>query len=181
MICDLDDFEEENHRLDLLWKLKALNPAFKVTLFAVPALGSNDFWDALPDWCELAVHGHRHTQHECAEWSYERMARAIEEKPPWFVDGFKAPYWQISDGCYRALEDAGWWVADQHLEDDRRPPGLRTYFYEDGDDRWHGHVQDVCGNGLAETWEELSARVAEASDFQFASESFSVSAYPVGS
>jgi hypothetical protein len=86
-----------------------------------------------------------------------------------FVNGFKAPGWQISDACYHVLKERGWWVADQHLEDQRRPAGLRTYFYEDGD-RWHGHIQDVCGNGLQERWGELVDRVKCATEFRFASE-----------
>jgi predicted deacetylase len=85
-----------------------------------------------------------------------------------FVQGFKAPGWQISDPCYQVLLERGWWVADQHLEDQRRPPGLRTYFYEDGN--WHGHIQDVCGNGIEETWHELRDYVAGAASFEFASE-----------
>jgi hypothetical protein len=86
-----------------------------------------------------------------------------------FVNGFKAPGWQISDACYHVLKERKWWVADQHLEDQRRPQGLPTYFYEDGD-RWHGHIQNVCGNGLQERWGELVDRVKGATEFRFASE-----------
>ena len=85
-----------------------------------------------------------------------------------FTRGFKAPGWQISDACYDVLLERGWWVADQHLEDQRRPAGLRTYFYEDGN--WHGHVQNVCGNGLEERWGEVVERVRATTCFRFASE-----------
>jgi hypothetical protein len=90
--------------------------------------------------------------------------------PVRFVEGWKSPGWQISAGTYRALNELGWWVADQHLEDHRRPEGLRTYFYEDGLDRWHGHIQNVCGNGLQETWPVLLEAVTEAPSFEFVSE-----------
>lgn len=153
-------------------RLKELNPAFKATLFAVPGLGSDGFWDSHPDWIELAVHGWKHPDpYECADWSYERIVQAIETKPGRFVEGWKSPGWQISDATYRALLDRGWWVADQHLEDARRPKGLRTYFYEDGN--WHGHVQNVCGNGLQETWGEVTERVKSATHFRFCSEALS--------
>lgn len=172
MTFDFDDFHEANHRLDLLHKLKEINPAFKCTLFAVPGLGSSAFWDSVPDWCELAVHGHLHPDpYECQDWSFERMSLAIKSKPEQFVEGFKAPGWQISNGCYAALKLYDWWVADQHLEDGRRPMGLRTYFYEDGN--WHGHIQNVCGNGLQETWGELTECVASTEVFEFVSEAVS--------
>jgi hypothetical protein len=175
MVVDFDDFAADNHRYDLLHALKEINPLFRCTLFAVPGCGSPEFWEAVPDWCELAVHGWMHPDpYECSTWTYERMEQAILSKPPQFVEGFKAPGWQISDACYEALEDHGWWVADQHLEDARRPPMLRTYFYEDDpENRFHGHIQDWGSNGIQESWEELSARVAAATFFQFASEALS--------
>lgn len=175
MIVDLDDFAADNHRLDLLYELKRINPAFRCTLFAIPARCPAEFLRLVPDWCQLAVHGLAHTELECKEWPYELMEQLIRSMQlplaayRW-AHGFKAPYWAISDGCYGALQAYGWWVADQHLEDGRRPRGLRTYFYEDSPSFWHGHIQDVCGNGLAERFDELAEQVAHADRFQFASE-----------
>jgi hypothetical protein len=170
-VFDFDDFSETNHQLDRLEELKRVNPAFRCTLFAVPGLGSNEFWESVPEWCELAVHGWTHADsYECSGWDHERV-RALLREPVvnrFFVRGFKAPGWQISDACYDVLLEHGWWVADQHLEDHRRPPGLRTYFYEDGG--WHGHIQDVCGNGIVETWPRLVQAVRAETDFRFASE-----------
>jgi hypothetical protein len=146
---------------------------FRCTLFAVPGLGTPGFWASVPDWLELAVHGWLHPDaYECSGWPKERMLELMDEPTvqEFFVQGFKAPGWQISDGCYDALLERGWWVADQHLEDQRRPAGLMTYFYEDSPDRWHGHIQNVCGNGLEERREELRVKVSEATAFQFASE-----------
>lgn len=168
---DFDDFHEHNHNLDLLVQLRAVNPLFRCTVFAVPGQGSDAFWSSVPRWIELAVHGWLHPDpHECAGWTYERMVELMEQPVVrrHFVNGFKAPGWQISDDCYRALEDRGWWVADQHLEDGRRPAGLRTYLYEDGG--WHGHIQDVCGNGIVETWERLCGAVRDETEFRFCSE-----------
>jgi hypothetical protein len=168
---DWDDFHEHNHALGRLHELKALRPDFRCTVFAVPALGSAEFWASVPDWVELAVHGWLHPHpYECARWNYGRMEALLDEPVvrEFFVEGFKAPGWQISDDCYRVLLDRGWWVADQHLEDARRPAGLRTYFYEDSN--WHGHIQDVCGNGIEETWPQVWGAVKNAESFEFASE-----------
>lgn len=182
MTFDWDDHHEHNDAMPYMWRLKEINPDFKATLFSVPGLGSPGFWLSHPDWIEIAWHGWMHPDpYECSDWTYARMddwfaEPVIEHRT---TDGWKSPGWQISDGTYRWLADHGWWVADQHLEDARRPPGLRTYFYEDGN--WHGHVQNVCGNGLAETWERLAAVVADETCFAFASESVCVGAHPVDS
>lgn len=182
-VLDWDDFHENNHRLDLLHQLKELNPALKATLYAVPGLGTPNFWASVPEWLELVPHGWMHPDpHECQDWSYSEMVaymNAIEEDYPWFERGFKAPGWQISDGIYDALLHRGWWVADQHLEDGRRPKKLPVYFYEDGPDRWHGHIQDVCGNGLVERWDEVVALVKGATEFWFCSERLSQRHHPV--
>ncbi len=173
MICDWDDHNEFNNAMPWMLRLKELRPDFKATLFSVPGLGSETFWRSHPDWIELCPHGETHPDaYECASWSRFRMDAYLDEREAegWWTRLFKAPGWQINIDIYEALVDRGWMVADQHLEDRRRPEGLRTYFYEDGLDRWHGHVQNVCGNGLAETWAEVCGRVSAAAGFQFASE-----------
>lgn len=162
-----------------MWKLKEINPAFRVTLFSVPALGSHGFWKAHPDWVEIAWHGWLHPDpYECRDWTRERMEQYLNEPilqtSPCRL--WKAPGWQINEDIYQVLLERGWAVADQHLEDHRRPAGLPVYFYEDSPDRWHGHVQDWGSNGIRETWGELSGRVAAATEFSFASEAVSVGA-----
>lgn len=172
MTFDFDDFHEHEHKLNRLRQLKALNPLFRCTAFAIPGRGVDAFWDSIPRWIELAVHGWTHPDpYECANWSRDDMERCLDSEVvrKHFVNGFKAPGWQISDDCYRVLLERGWWVADQHLEDGRRPAGLRTYFYEDGG--WHGHVPDVCGNGIEETWPALCDAVRRTTEFRFCSES----------
>lgn len=170
MIVDFDDFHQTNHRLDLLQKLRDANPRFRVTLFAVPALGSDTFWDSIPDWCELAVHGFLHPDpREAENWTYDQAARVLDGAPVRFVNGFKAPGWQISDGTYRALLDRGWWVADQPYNDTRRPEGIRVHRLGDGD-HLHGHIQNIGTNGLEEAWPEILARVTAAESFELVSE-----------
>lgn len=177
MIVDFDDFHENNHRLDLLHQLHDANPAFCCTLFAVPGCGSDRFWSLVPDWCELAVHGWFHpTPLEARNWTYEQAMDVLLSAPVGFVDGFKAPGWQISDGTYLALMELGWWCADHPENNHRRPEALSSYVLPDGaasgthPECWHGHIQNVCGNGLEETFPKLLEFVKNAIDFQFVSE-----------
>jgi len=181
LVVDFDDFHEGNHKLDRLHELKSLNPLFRCTLFAVPNRGSDEFWATVPRWCELAVHGWDHPDpYECAEWVDGMMQHVMETTVvrKHFVNGFKAPGWQISDGCYRALARGKWWVADQHYNDLRRPRKLRVHCEGDSGDvrrtgvgeHWHGHIQNVCDNGIEETWDALTAAIAGETEFRFVSE-----------
>ncbi len=170
MVFDWDDYgisdAQDKRFLQRLVTLRTIRHDFRCTLFAIPS--------AVPvfeKWIEFAVHGYRHPNPtECADWTYERAMQAIADKPAGFVNGWKSPGWQISDGSYTALLEAGWWIADQPYNDDRRPPGLRTHLLNVGPDHWHGHVQNVCGNGLEETWDEVVALVKAAPSFEFMSE-----------
>lgn len=164
---DFDDFSQMNNRLDLLWQLKQVRSDFKMTAFAVPSLGSAEFWASVPSWIELVVHGWAHpTPRECEKWDYATMDKYMRKVHPRFVHGFKAPGWQISDSSYTWLLQHGWWVADQDYNDERRPKELPVYKI----DGFHGHIQDVCGNGLAECWSEIVHVVRTAGEFRFASE-----------
>lgn len=171
MTFDWDDAYPGHDGLSYLHSLKAIRPDFRCTLFAIPGLCTPEWCEGIPDWIELAVHGwDHHSVYECAAWSRDDLARCLDSEivEAYFVEGFKAPGWQISDDCYQELLHRGWWVADQHLEDARRPSNLAVYFFEDGN--WHGHIQNVCGNGLEETWNHVVELVKSAPSFEFASE-----------
>ena len=169
MIFDWDDYHEANNRLDLLQQLKAANSDFKCTVFAVPGLGSDAFWSSTPGWIELAVHGWKHPHpRESENWTYEQMDEYMNKVPQFFVNGFKAPGWQISDGSFNWLLDNGWWVADQSYNDYRRPPSLPAYTLRANS--WHGHIQNDCGNGLEETFAQVLELVTEAESFELVSE-----------
>lgn len=171
MTCfDWDDHCDVNDAMPYMEQLKALNPAFKATLFAIPALGDDQFWASHPDWIELAMHGWSHPDPREAEWwTYEQACDVLLAVPDGFAHGWKSPGWLTSPGMYQALGELGWWIADQHLADAVRPADLPVYLWEDGDN-WHGHVQAVCGNGLEETWETVCEKVAATTEFRFASE-----------
>lgn len=90
---------------------------------------------------------------ECERWSYETTINyldavtLINRHAPVYTLGFKAPGWQISDGCYQALLERGWWVADQSYNNDRRPAGLKAYLLDEGPElRVHGHLGHLGGH-----------------------------------
>ena len=177
MIVDFDDLTEADNRFDLLHALKTANPLFRVTLFAIPALGSDEFWESVPEWCELAMHGWLHPHpREAEHWTYQQAIEVLHKRPERFAKGFKAPGWQVSDATYNALKDSGWWIADHWDNDGRRPKGLLAHVISRaagaGKDpgHWHGHIGNVCGNGIEETFPELLQRVKDASSFELISE-----------
>lgn len=145
---DLDDFSEYNHSLDLLLKIKEKIPGFKVTLFTVVGNCTEKFLVNLSElkWLDLVPHGMFHrSNRECESWSRERALEYLKfcsELP--LKRGFKAPGWQISDGCYQALLERGYWVMDQTYNNPRRPPDLPAYLVE-SPGNLHGHIGNLNG------------------------------------
>lgn len=195
MVFDFDDFgvnhiiSEQCQAHDCRDKLDALhyaNPNFKVTLFTIPAEMSKELAEwcrANSGWVELAAHGFYHSSnYECEKMSYDEFDEHIKSMQPmldgYFVKGFKAPGWQISDDIYRWLQDHGWWVADQGYNDSRRPKDLPAYVNYSGRfmanttefPAWHGHTYNCVGNGIYETYDQVEALVKAADEFKFVSE-----------
>lgn len=56
--------------------------------------------------------------------------------------GFKAPGWQISQPMYDILLKYGYWVADQHYNDNRRPKELKVHFPTE----YHYHIGHMGGH-----------------------------------
>lgn len=179
-IVDADDFYDVNSNLWLLQKIKFEIPKFKITLFTVPGKCSVDFMSRIAydcgDWIEMVPHGWLHaTSRECEDWSYYRTVRYIQHLKDYYhhlVSGFKAPGWQISDATYKALYDYNYWVADQSYNDNRRPKELRAYVLQHDEPeitKLHYHIQNVCGNGIAEKFDELIS-LDKSADFKFISE-----------
>ena len=194
MTVDFDDFganhiisnECQSHDCrDKLDALHYVNNNFKVTLFAIPGEMTPELLDwckANNGWVELAVHGLFHRDNwECAQMSEEEFHAKISRFgfiQDYFVKGFKAPGWQISDGIYSWLEKSGWWVADQSYNNERRPKGMRAYVNNNGVftsgetiiDAWHGHTWDCVGNGIYETYDHVAGLIKDVEEFKFVSE-----------
>lgn len=194
MILEWDDFGA-NHVIsnqcqahdcrDKLDELHYINPKFKATLFAIPGEMTTELLDwcsANSGWIELAVHGLFHTSnYECEKLTKEEFHQQISRFQfiqEYFVKGFRAPGWQISDGIYQWLLESGWWVADQAYNNDRRPKELRTWLHQDGNFTvndephlaYHGHTWDVGWNGIYEDFETVRSLVENAEEFKFVSE-----------
>lgn len=186
IVFDSDDFGC-NHEIssmcqshdcrDVLLKLKEVNPAFKATLFAIPGEMTPELleWSFTNrDWVELAWHGSFHSSnYECEKMPYDEFNQwmsyfDLKQFNSFFVKGFKAPGWQISDDIYRWLKDHGWWVADQPFNQHRRPDGLKAY--EVGENSIHTHTWNCVGNGVYELFDELVEKVKNETEFKFVSE-----------
>jgi hypothetical protein len=157
IILDLDDFCEENSRLDDLKCLHARLPGFKVTLFMIPGRCSLPWLQRMLDipWMNLVPHGWRHdTSRECERWDTRTIYQYLGAIAPLgLATGFKAPGWQISDAVYDALLNEGYWIADHLSNAHRRPKDLPLYALEDrfsGVVKIHGHIGHMGGHNANE-------------------------------
>ena len=155
-VLDLDDAYPGNDRRALLYDLKRQVPGLRVTLFAIPGRCSQGWINEMPPWIELVPHGWMHaTNRECERWTVDQMQFSLINSAllGFTSRGFKAPGWQISDGCYAELSERGYWVADQPYNNHRRPPGLRAYLLGEppaGVRQIHGHVGHLNGHNANE-------------------------------
>lgn len=200
MILEFDDFGcdhtisdmcQSHDCRDALEQLHKVQPKLKVTLFAIPGEMTQELlnWsEKNKDWIELAVHGFYHSSnYECEKMTYIQFAEQMElfedMIEEYFVKGFRAPGWQISDEIYTWLLENGWWVADQGYNNDRRPLELPTYlnssgFFHASNGKepfysviaWHGHTWNCVGNGIYESFDHLSELIKTTDNFQFVSE-----------
>ncbi len=164
IILDLDDFCDEYQSVDLLEELKLKIPQFKVTLFAIPARTSRPVFDVMlgQDWIDLVPHGWKHeTNHECEDWVYRQITDCLKrcEDKGFRTKGFKAPGWNISEGCYYGLRDMGYWVADHP----RNKPPVEIPRYLVGPNSIHGHVVGPSDNAL----ENLMTKILKHKDEEF--------------
>lgn len=192
VIFDSDDFAmqpERNCMRELLF-LKNKFPKFKITLFSIPRYGNYQqdqffkYVNTTYNWIELAMHGWRHDSNfECVEWSYNqaRIHMQYLNTHKYFINGFKAPGWQISRDTYKACLDNGIWVADHKISaytepgvsnSERRPEGLKVY---EIDHPWmvHTHTWNCVNNGLPEMidkWEKEGYPFDKDTDFHFINE-----------
>jgi hypothetical protein len=136
ILLDLDDYDASERSDDDFQRLVQLReeiPSLKVTLFTIPANTNKLFWlvnSLHRNWIDLVQHGwHHKTNYECLAWTKADCKAALRRGRDmgFTTKGFKAPGWQISDGCYEALAEEGYWVADQKYNDARRPRELRAY------------------------------------------------------
>lgn len=185
---------------DMLDKFHYANNNFKVTLFAIPSEMTAELGEwckANSGWVELAVHGFFHRDNwECEKMTYDEMEQKVKFFQPmldeYFVKGFKAPGWQISQEVMEWLHDRNWWIADQGYNDARRPEKLPAYVNYDGKfaaktfgqndaagyeiphyqevNGIHTHTWNCVGNGVYELEDQLIEQMKDETEFRFVSE-----------
>lgn len=146
IILDLDDFgyKKESNCLDWLYEFHSIYD-FKVTLFTVYGLCTNKFLDSVSklSWIEMAVHGLNHKSNdEVLSWNEQEWNNNLQffEDSKYFIKGFKAPNWQMSDIGYKVLKERGWWVAIRDFQIKDLPKGMMYYAFETNKNSVHGHI-----------------------------------------
>lgn len=180
-LMDFDDYcDATAAKLDYLYRLKEKMPGLKVTLFAIPMKCSDTTILRVKqhDWITLGMHGWRHTLSECWSWTSEEAVAKMQLAANMGIDGrvFRAPGWVIDAQTYYAAADLGWVVADHK---DYRVTGskARTYTYNEpmAAPKWtrvHGHLPNVCDNGIEEAFD--SFLLPAASEFMFIEEAIPI-------
>lgn len=146
-VIDLDDFSILRSRMDLLEKLHDHFPGFKISLFTIPFDYEYEMSDlrvlreeALTrihknlDWMQFIPHGMAHIPREFENCDKQTMIDYINNVEEVFkkdglpmTKGFKAPYWLWNQDVVDALNESGWWGAN----DIKQPGMLKTKrFYE---------------------------------------------------
>lgn len=168
LVIDFDDFSELNSKFHLLEKLKWHIPNLKVTLFTIPSDCSKEFCQKIAklDWIELALHGEKHTHLECSTWTKRKALEVLNHYEKWgcFKKIFKPPFWAGSEGLYEALSEKNYIVAqNKNVVGDNQ-----AYRIDNNSKAVHCHIQDVCGNGLEESFIYLKS--LKGHSFKFISE-----------
>lgn len=172
IVLDLDDFYSCNHQFAKLDKLNDHFDNFKVTVFSIATCMPEDWvkFDVFPrKYLNMAIHGYYHTFWECHNWDKITALRSITDaEESWTVKGFKAPFWIDSRGTLEACKHLDYWMALNVEEPpySRVPDGLKIYIHDydiahiptTWDKEYlklHGHIQNVCGNGIDECFDNL--------------------------
>lgn len=183
-IClEFDDFSPRNTSFGVLEDIKDHYPNFKVTMFTVPweiRFGQQTPITEEPytpwvnavnkaaDWLEIALHGLSHIPMEYAELGLEEAHKRTVIGEKLFINRkiklakiFKAPHWAISKEAITAVNDLGYDVVHDHYYNwnlaDECPFTKEQIKNDPGIIIAHGHVQNVCGNGL----EEVAHRIMQ--------------------
>lgn len=172
---EADDFNPQNHRFDILEKLRVRYQDFKITMFMVCwdiryntqggglPISKDEYrsWvnvvrHAVEDgWMEIAIHGLTHAPHEFLQLEPKlatakvRFAQEFlkQAKIP-YVKVFKPPYWEIPTDSKKAIEKMGYTV----VEDGYYNWNIKDPFpVEEDEIIAHAHVQNIMGNGLEES------------------------------
>jgi hypothetical protein len=184
-IFNLDDFCEElmtRERWKLVLSLKDEFPDLKISMFTIPLLCSREWLKHVHEtypWIEMHYHGSDHKDKE--EWTKPNPPNIVEE--PFFVKGFKAPWWNISQENAEPLIKRGYIISTR-----KKNPiiGPKIYQFDSGEElRWnvayrdgvnyklHSHVQEQpTRDGLPEIYDTIRSYLKRTARFLFISQLF---------
>lgn len=195
VVLDFDDFRENENALDLLFRMRANWPKFKVNLYTIPMQCSRAFLNEVSrlDWVEMHVHGWEHTKLECRDWKEHQAANFMKTALEWkncdgknvFANGFKAPGWGLNQATVNALRSMNTIVGLNNdtgaYQDVTIPPDMKAY-YPNGTKvtldhpcwdwvREHGHLNVLdCTNDLRLTFHHLKDKLPQDAKFYFITE-----------
>jgi hypothetical protein len=146
--------------------LKNEFPNFKVNLFTIPSKCSVEFLEYIEElkWIQICVHGLKHINNE------DVPEKSLVDLPMFgYSKIYRAPFWQLSDEMYERLKKLDYKIMI-HPDDSREgikynwnikdsPPPLDILY-------GHGHIQDVCDNGLVESFENIM-KLPKDTEFRF--------------
>lgn len=199
VVLDIDDWSLEVNGFEYLFKLKALYPKLKVSLFTIPfdyehyksmfdyqrdevlkTLKENS------DWIEIIPHGLTHKQSEFLHANYNAVKVALHAVDEIFkkqgikyVKGFKAPFWEYSQGVIDVLDEMGWFMAiDRNHPHHGKTKKYYEYTHGIEEEFWrykdmpvwrlHGHMTPPSANNLDACMVNLS-HIPEDATFDFVS------------
>lgn len=149
-----DDFHDNNHRMEYLKELRNYFNNFKISVFAIPSQTTSIWLDK--EWLELCVHGFSHLEHE------DLSISVLEALSKYYQKIYKAPFWQLNNRMYERLVACDYKIMLNPEDPKEHRYGI--YF------NWnlknepdltksvlvgHGHIQNVCDNGLEESLERV--------------------------
>lgn len=148
----LDDWNTKNINMQIWRALRELQreyPDFKINMFVSGGLPKK----TRERWMRYCLHGWYHTPNEMVAWTHIVK---------WgFSKIYKAPYWQLPDYFYKDLRDHGWQIMlNPEVEDPREGIRFNWNIKNEPDLTQdvligHGHVQNVCDNGLLESLDRI--------------------------
>jgi hypothetical protein len=158
--------------MDMLLRLKKVQPDLKITAFTIPLpiqffhpQNKDHFkvekykkWAELMnsyDWIEIAMHGFFHVRNEFDKpyWEVKEMLEAAENM--WDKIGlnykkiFRAPYWEYSHEALYALRDKGYTVCINRNNPRTIPEGLKVYIFNWSFEEDIPKVDVIKGHGHA--------------------------------
>jgi hypothetical protein len=183
----MDDLADSTvDSLQYIEAFKVARPAFKVTLFTIPARCSQATLDTARaldakyggGWLQLAPHGWYHTRGECLGWTQAEAVAKITAARDCGIDApiFRAPAWLLDVDTYRACHELGYVVAshtDFRVPRSRRGDlgDVKEYVYNDvryrlkGTRSIHGHLSPVSGNDIKDMSKDGRLAVPDKHEF----------------